>query len=398
ELGRPLPSPIAARAWLEGARLLAEAGAVRVALLDARLRDADGERARAWLTLSGPADAVTALADELAGAAPVRVPCAVPAAEALAGTAGPRPRGAGAPVLPVALGVGTAFAEVVGQLTASLLAEAPAIPAAMGVDSEPVHRMRVALRRLRAVMSLFGHAVACPALAEARLALKALAAALGPARDWDVFLAGTGRQVGAAFGGEPAVARLLAAAGRQRHAAYAARGAELENAEFRRLGVALACLAAARPWERTAPTDPDAAARRDRLLAQPLEAFAARTLRRRARHLREIGPDLSGLPDAALHAIRLQAKRLRYACEVFAPLYPGRRARRMIRRLAALQDRLGLLNDASVAAGLMASLGAAGHGHAAGIVRGYVAGAAAGARTDAQRAWRRLHRLEPFWE
>jgi triphosphatase len=108
------------------------------------------------------------------------------------------------------------------------------------------------------------------------------------------------------------------------------------------------------------------------------------------------GPDIAGLPAADLHAIRLQAKRLRYASEFFAPLFPGRETRRFIRRLAVLQDQLGHLNDTRVAADLLAELGAE-RGFAAGVVRGWVAAGAAGARSRAGRAWHRLRKLEPFW-
>ncbi|HET6776302.1 MAG TPA: CHAD domain-containing protein, partial [Actinomycetota bacterium] len=48
------------------------------------------------------------------------------------------------------------------------------------------------------------------------------------------------------------------------------------------------------------------------------------------------------------HRLRIRCKRLRYALEFFADLY-GPPARKPIRRLAALQDILGLMQDAAVA-------------------------------------------------
>ena len=59
-------------------------------------------------------------------------------------------------------------------------------------------------------------------------------------------------------------------------------------------------------------------------LAAPLEAFAADVLSKRLKRLVQIDDDIAGLEPAALHAIRLRAKRLRYAAEIFAPLYPGK--------------------------------------------------------------------------
>jgi triphosphatase len=257
-----------------------------------------------------------------------------------------------------------------------------------GVEPEPVHQARVALRRLRSVIRLFQPALDCPELTEADSALRDLARLLGPARDWDVFLGTTAPAVARAFADEPALNRLRAAAQRRRQDAYAALAAWLRGPEPARLGVELACLLVAQPWERTAAGGAE---------AHSLRAYAAHALRRRARRLKRTDADLSDVPIEALHALRLHAKRLRYACEVFAPLFPGRHAARMIRRLSALQEALGHLNDGAVAGALMAELGPAGRGHGGGLVRGYVAGHQAAALAPAQRAWQRLRALEPFW-
>jgi CHAD domain-containing protein len=350
------------------------AGDLRAVLLDGT-HSAGGRVVR--LRLRGPAAEVEAAAREMARTRLAGVPRQV-----LAAPPGAPPRRLG-PAGGIETGqtVGAAFAHLLAQLTDVMLHHA--LLAAQGDGSEPVHQLRVAVRRLRSVIGLFRSAVACDAVAEAEAGLRALAAVLGPARDWDVFLAGTGAQVAAVFEGEPAMARLLAAAGRRRVAAYAALRAALEGPAFRELGVALACLAAARPW----PED-DAVA---------LPAFAAKALRRRARKLKAEGDDLAALPETVLHETRLRAKRLRYACEVFAPLFAGRHAGRMVRRLTAVQEALGHLNDASVAAALMAELGPAGRGRAGGLVRGYVAGRAAAGLEVAQLHWKRWRAAPRFW-
>jgi CHAD domain-containing protein len=353
------------------------AGLLRAVLLDGVLA-AGGREARVTrLRLRGPAAEVEAVARELARTRLARVPRQV-----LAALPGAPPRRLG-PVSGIDAGqtVGAAFAHAVAQLTDVMLHHA----ALAGQDDggEAVHQLRVAVRRLRSVFGLFRRAVACGTVSEAEAGLRALAAVLGPARDWDVFLAGTGAQVAASFPGEPAMQRLLAAAGRRRAAAYAALRVALEGAEFRELGVALACLAAARPW----PQDD----------ALGLVEFAAKALRRRARKLKAVGDDLAAVPPPALHQLRLHAKRLRYACEVFAPLFAGRHAGRMLRRLVAVQEALGHLNDASVAAALMAELGPAGHGRGGGLVRGYVAGRTAAGLEAAQAEWTRLRAARRFW-
>jgi CHAD domain-containing protein len=302
----------------------------------------------------------------------------------------------GAPELPPGLSVGAACAFACAHLGRVILHYAPLAAAREG--TEPVHQMRVAVRRLRSALALFGRAVAGAEVEAAKAGLGALGRALGPARDWDVFTTGSGEAVAAAFPADAAVARLIAAAGRRRDACYDELRRVLDSAEFRRLGITLATLAAARPWERVAPQDGDAAARRVEALGASLHEYAARALSRRLRHLTAHGDDISALPEDTLHAIRLRAKRLRYGAEIFAPLYPRREARRFIRRLTRLQEWLGHLNDGTVAATLMAELGrAGGRGFAAGVVCGFVAAGAAGARARIERSWRKFRRLQPFW-
>ncbi len=400
-LGAALPAQLAAVAGFAGrARNLLAPDGVELAMLAGTLGAAGAARACCRVVLAGPEAAVATLAERLAGRLHLHVPAASLAAEAMAvaGRAAPS-RSRAAPALPPDRPVGETFAHLVGQLTAAILQEAERVSP---TECEPVHQMRVALRRLRSAFGLFSRAVRCPELASCNDALRNLGRVLGPARDWDVFVAQTGRTVAASFAEDPAVRRLLDAAEQRRQDAYVALLHHLGGAEFRRLGIALAVLVATRPWEAMLAaalrTDGDAeAARQAERLARPLAGFAARALERRMRPLREPGANIEALPAEALHRLRLHGKRLRYACEFFAPLFPGRGARRFIRRLTVLQERLGHLNDGSVAAGLMAELGAA-HATAGGVVRGFVAARALGARARIGQSWRKFHRLDPFWD
>ena len=392
-----LPAGLAPVAGFEGqSRLLRAPGGVALTLVSGTLRAGAATLPCCRVTLAGSAEAVATLARTLAGRLHLQVPPVSLAAEALhlAGHA-PPPRRHAAPALPPDRPVSEAFALLVAQLATVVLQEAAH---ASPEEAEPVHQMRVAVRRLRSAIGLFGRAVRCPELAACKAGLKALAGALGPARDWDVFVAGTARTVAANFPEDRAVHHLLDAAERRRQECYAALQHHLASAEFRRLGIALAVLAAVRPWEAMAAEPGDeAAARQAERLAGKLAGLAARALDRRLRPLREPGADIERLPAEALHGLRLHGKRLRYACEFFAPLFPGRGARRFIRRLAVLQERLGHLNDGAVATGLMTELGAA-RGYAGGVVRGFVAAQAAGSRARIGRSWRKFHRLDPFWD
>jgi CHAD domain-containing protein len=394
-LNLPLPAPLVPAVGFEGrARVLAAPEAVTVTVISGMLRAGALTQPCCRVVLAGPAGAVTALAGVLAGPLHLCVPGASLAAEAMALAGRPAPRHRHAPpALAADHPVGEAFAHLVARLAETILREAEhAGPAA----SEPVHQMRVAVRRLRSAVALFGKATHCPEVAAGKAALQTLAQVLGPARDWDVFTAGTSRALAANFAGDNAVERLLATAETRRLKAYTALRRYLASAQFRRLGIALAALAAARPWETTRPPSDEAAARQAERLSGSLADFAARALARRLRALRLPDADIEALPTEALHGLRLHGKRLRYVAEFCAPLFPGHGARRFIRRLTTLQERLGHLNDGAVAAGLMAQLGAE-RGHAGGVVRGFVAAQAAGARTRIGQAWRRFHRLDPFW-
>src|SRR5262249_17233481 len=153
--------------------------------------------------------------------------------------------------------------------------------------------------------------------------------------------------------------------------------------EFRRLGIELACLAASQFPAPDVTTD-------------DLAAFAAEVLDGRLKKLAHIEGDLATLEPEALHAIRLRAKRLRYAAEIFAALAPGKGAQRFLRRLSRLQDRFGSLNDGAVAAHLLGELGS-GHAFATGLVLGFVGAHGSRTRERIGKAWHAFHRADPFW-
>ena len=224
-LGETLPEPLVPIAALEGravSRSLAtEQGPVGMTLLNGTVRAVATECRISRLRLEGAADAVQSLAVALVGELRLAVPRASLAAEAFAVASGvePSPRREGAPELPAGLSVAEAFAHVVGHLSDVILYFAP--KAADGRDGpEPVHQMRVAVRRLRSAIKVFQSAVDSPEVAAADRGLKALAAKLAPTRDWDVFVTETAATVADAFPAEQRMRRLLAAAERRQRACH----------------------------------------------------------------------------------------------------------------------------------------------------------------------------------
>jgi CHAD domain-containing protein len=87
---------------------------------------------------------------------------------------------------------------------------------------------------------------------------------------------------------------------------------------------------------------------------------AAKQLNRHWKKMAKRGKHPDALSARQRHKLRIAAKRLRYASEFFADVFPGkkaaRRRKRFVAGLKALQDCLGDLNDIAVNKRLSASL------------------------------------------
>jgi CHAD domain-containing protein len=312
---------------------------------------------------------------------------------ALASGTQPLPRHTGGPHVQPGQTVDQALVLITGHLADVILHWSRTAPA--GATPEPVHQMRVAVRRLRTALSIFRRAAPHAAVADLAADLKTVARLLGVARDWDVFLAETAAPVQAAFAQDNRIATMVAAAGKRRAAAYAALRTRLDSASWRILALRLALLPTLRPWATAGvpgtDTPPD-------MLHAPVDAYAAQALHRAFKALTSAGDDLSALEAHALHDVRKQAKKLRYATEFFAPLFPVKPVKRFVEKLVDLQEALGALNDGAVAAQLTHELGGgADRAFAAGVVQGYVAATTAPAARRGAKAWRKLLEQDRFW-
>lgn len=234
--------------------------------------------------------------------------------------------------------------------------------------AEAVHQIRVALRRLRSAMSLFGPLIADPETDALKDELRWLLQQLGPARDTDVFLSEIIEPVVAVFSGEPALAALHQAITDENTEHYRTAHTALYSPRFTALLLNLGRWIEGGDW--LASTSDEASP-----LNRPIESLAASMLERRDKKLRKGGRKLHKLSAEDRHAVRLLGKKLRYALEFFAPLYPDKRGRKTLEALSNLQERLGVLNDIATAERrLNARLEQAGgnhHGWASGLVVGW---------------------------
>jgi CHAD domain-containing protein len=391
--GAPL-APVAAFTGRRSVLHLASAeGEVALELLSGHLRSLTTDRPVARLCIRGGAPAVLAAARAIAAEVELVPPLASLAEEAraLAGNTAARPQRLGPPDTSAAIAAEDAFVQAMGHLLEVLHQHAARIRHDGG--PEAVHQSRVALRRMRSVLRVFRRATDVAALRSLDARLREVVGILGPARDWDVFLAGIGQEVAEAFPDDARVAALLRAAQARREAAYDTAIAMVAAPAWRLLMIDAVGMLVTRPWRDGAEEA------RAALLDMPAEAFGRAVLDRRWSRLRRAGADFETRTAEELHELRLDGKRLRYAAEVFAPLFDARRARRFLRRLARLQDGLGIANDAAVARGLARSLtgGGAGRGWAVGVVEGWCEARVVEHRGDALRAWRGLGGKDRFW-
>ena len=213
---------------------------------------------------------------------------------------------------------------------------------------EAVHRLRVAARRFRALLSAFKTLTDDTAARRLREELKWLAGALGPARDLDVFIDEVWRPAATTppsveHGDAEGHAQALVAFGRAlldaQVTAYGRALAALDSDRYRALTLEAAAWLEAGPWL----TAPGLAKARD----GEAVALARKALTKRRQAILKRGEDLANLDPATRHALRIKGKVLRYAAEDLEPLFPDhpKRARRFIEAVKTLQDTLGALND-----------------------------------------------------
>ena len=290
---------------------------------------------------------------------------------------------------------GEAFAAIIR----SCLTQIDANAAGLVHDHDPewVHQMRIGVRRLRACLALGRAAFPAARLEPLRVELRWLAQTLGHVRDLDVFVDSTIPAFTTALargsGAGPldrALRSLIARARRRRTEARAVTRTAIASPRFIRLMLATGALAAL-PSGDAEPSAPASST-----LTGRARDFARPLLKRRHRQLLALGHDLAHAEPEARHAARLAAKKLRYATEFFAPLFPRKRTRDYRRALATLQEELGLWNDAAVAVRLAGEI--AGTEAAATAAFSGAAAAAGAAREESlTQAWKAFADVVPFW-
>lgn len=324
-----------------------------VALDETRIQPGDGSapaRLRR-VEVEVPASAINAFVPFVEG---LRIACALQHAELSKYEAGllavdlraPQPERFGLTPIDPDGTIGALALNVLRRHFETFLAREPGTR--LGDDVEELHDMRVASRRLRAAVSLFGDVLA-PSVLNLREELRWIGGVLGAVRDldvqveeleeWQARVPEPDRKplhaLRSLLAEERAVARveLLAALDSRRYESFVNRFGRALRARPRR---------GAGPWSVGA-----------REAAPDLIQGRFASFRKAARR---IGADS---PPDDYHRLRIRGKRLRYTLEFLGDLYPED-AKPIVKRLTVLQDILGEHHDAVVAIERLRDLAAAG--------------------------------------
>jgi triphosphatase len=217
--------------------------------------------------------------------------------------------------------------------------------ARLGDDPEQLHDLRVAGRRLDAILRQFG-AYLPESLVRMRPTLKKVLRALGEARDLDVALLEIEafcRELSETDRAniEPLKAHLLSERNRARNRMLSVLDSSAVQKEFEKMTLALA--------------QPSASGE---TLQAPALSAVPELIRARYKKVRKGASRLA--PDSSMeayHAVRARVKKLRYALEAVGVIF-GKPAGEMVRSLRRWQEKLGTQQDADVAGRRLQALAA----------------------------------------
>jgi CHAD domain-containing protein len=212
------------------------------------------------------------------------------------------------------------------------------------LDTEFLHDLRVAVRRTRSLQRELKKVFPPDELAHVRQEFKWLQQVTGPSRDLDVYLLEFDDLAGAEDLG---LLRTLL----EEH--QARERAAMEDALRSKRTTELL-----RSWATFLENLPASPVDNRPHAVTPIGEVAARRIARVYRQMLKMGKPIGeDSPPEALHDLRKKGKELRYLLEFFAPLFPDKVIKPMVRTLKALQNTLGRHQDREVQATMIRDLG-----------------------------------------
>lgn len=209
-----------------------------------------------------------------------------------------------------------------------------------GEDIESVHRMRVAVRRMRSLLGLVEDYSPGKTVAMTEKELRKIARALGAIRDLDVLILDL-QDFSATFPPEAKqrADALISRLGRRRAKRRIRLNTFFDSKDYQR---------SLRQLESFAKNK----RKRGQVLKRPHKPHELRhvlplLLHQSLASVRAYDTVLPASDDKSLHALRVDCKRLRYALEFFAPVL-GSGAEPFLMMVKSMQDTLGRINDIAV--------------------------------------------------
>ncbi|SDR63464.1 Inorganic triphosphatase YgiF, contains CYTH and CHAD domains [Rhizobiales bacterium GAS113] len=376
---------------------------IEAAIDEGEIRTADGSGVEPISEIelelkSGDPAALFDVALRLLEAAPVRIETRGKAERGYALVAADGGRPSAAHVKPVTLEVAMTVEAVLQRIGRSCLAHLLRNePAALTGQPEGIHQMRVAVRRLRSVLSALKPMLPGEHYHGTSDELKWLAGALGPARNWDVFAANLLEPVERALPLERDLEQLAEAAEQRRRAAYDDAKQAILSQQHTAVTLKLSQWFETRGWRDQSVSESAP------LLWASIGHTAPGLIERRWRQSRRRSKRFAELTPAQRHKLRIALKKLRYTIEFLQSLFDRGKVKAFMKLLGRLQDDLGYINDVRTTHELVAEV--ARHAddnretivRAGGIVLGWHDRALLDQQPRLRKHVRRLRRAKPFW-
>lgn len=209
---------------------------------------------------------------------------------------------------------------------------------------EGVHQARVAFRRMRSAWGLFRPAIPREAAAHWNSEMRWAASEMGPARDLDVFLDEALDPLKGKIPLPEGEAALTELAKKAHGEAYVRVRTMIESERYHTFKKAFVQWVDEREWRQGELTD-----KNKKQLDKNITPFAAKVLDKRMRKVLNMGHDIRTLSEEALHELRIEGKKLRYALDFFNPLFTkGKGLKAFMSHLKEFQGFLGVMNDVTV--------------------------------------------------
>jgi inorganic triphosphatase YgiF len=263
-------------------------------------------------------------------------------------------------------------------------------------DPEGPHQLRIGLRRLRSVFSVFGPVLRCEEMQRLSAEARWLGQEVGNLRDLDVVaddMLGREAQFHPEEPGFQALAdHLLRQTGERRERLHSV----LAGRRVQSFLIDSACFVETRGW-----LDPLDFGQTERL-AMPVTKLARHALSKRWKKVTRHTSGLETMTVEERHELRKDLKKLRYPVEFFSSLFPAKRLNPFLKALKTLQAVFGDLNDAATLKSMFTGSEIAGVADiSAQRAMGWMIGAsqarAESSWTGARSSWQDLEQMRQFW-